>query len=59
MFQLEWPLALLLIPLPALVYFAMPARTEPLELDTFAVKPGGFPKLPTSIVRIASVAGSS
>ncbi|NCF34980.1 MAG: VWA domain-containing protein [Gammaproteobacteria bacterium] len=27
MFQLEWPLALLLIPLPALVYYALPARS--------------------------------
>jgi Ca-activated chloride channel family protein len=27
MFQLEWPLALLLLPLPALVYFAMPTQT--------------------------------
>ena len=26
MFQIEWPLVLLLIPLPLLVYFAMPAR---------------------------------
>ncbi len=27
MFQIEWPLALLLIPLPLLVYIALPART--------------------------------
>ena len=26
MFQLEWPQALLLLPLPLLVYFALPAR---------------------------------
>jgi len=26
MFQLEWPLVLLLIPLPALIYYAMPVR---------------------------------
>lgn len=28
MFQIEWPLVLLLIPLPLLVYFALPARTQ-------------------------------
>jgi len=28
MFQLEWPLVLLLIPLPALIYYAMPVRAQ-------------------------------
>ena len=28
MFQIEWPLVLLLIPLPLLVYLTLPARTQ-------------------------------